>query len=545
MPRTTSMPKPIPRHPVPTTRAFRALAVTLISVLAGCICTMPAIANEGLVESQPSTPTSLHSIELPIAPVPGEIDLSARAGWVWMEGPTHRIILERHVDVVLGGHRFQAQRANIWMNTLPDAPGRYQIYAIFEDLVAPDGSMSISAKEIPVRGVLDTTMPISLKTDARFDQPPKKKSEIGKFVLRTNDLFAQRVLGIETPQPDIKSNPAYVFTQSGERGDAPGSPGSRSGDKVRVLREPVFQPSGIFSLSIGDRVVAQGSDAEHPGTITASGGVVVQYQDPQTRQTLDLKAERMVVFLKPGKLTETLGRISAESIEGIYLEGGVLAGNSEWTARAPKMYLDVARGRALMLDAVFWTVDEKTGMPLYIRADAVRQESRNEFTATKAHIANTAFFEPDFTIGIKKIHVTIEDPDPIDPQAPRQVLIDGKGVTVNVGGVPIMWLPGFKGNLDAFPLRQIKLGDSNRSGLAIKTRWNLFSLLKIDGPPGVKADLNLDYFAERGAALGVSARWTTGEHTGSLFSYLVPDDTGTDITYRGVEIGRDGKTRGI
>ncbi len=539
------MPRPSPRPQSPS-RAFRALGVSLVGVLAGSLCTMPALGNEGLVEAQPSTPTSLHSVQLPIAPVPGEIDLGARAGWVWMEGPTHRIVLERHVDVVLGGHRFRAERANIWLSPIGDAPGRYQIYAIFEDLVAPDGSMSISAKEIPVRGVIDTSDPISLKMDARFDQPPKGKSETGEFVLRTNELFAQRVLGLAAPDTDPVSNPAYVFesNQSPAKGSAQGTRVS-SGDGVKQIPDPVFRPSGIFSLSIGDRVVAQGSQSDHPGTISASGGVVVQYQDPQTRQSLDLKGERMVVFLKPGKLTDTLGRIRAEDIEGIYLEGGVLAGNEDWTARAPKMYLDVARGRALMIDAVFWTVDEKTGMPLYVRADAVRQESRNEFTASKAQIANTAFFEPDFTIGIKDIQVTIDDPSPNGNPDARRVQIDGKGVTLNAGGVPFMWLPGFKGDLDAFPLRQIKLGDSNRAGFAFKTRWNLFSLLKADTPPGIKADLNLDYYAERGIAIGIDGQWDRNGHTGSLFSYLVAEDNGTDITYRGTQIERDGQTRGI
>jgi len=488
-----------------------------------------------------STPTSLHSVRLPIEPVDGEIQIDARAGWIWMEGPTHRIVLERSVDVILGGHRFRAQRANLWLSPLDDA-GLYQVYGVFDDLIAPDGSMSLTGDELPVRGVIRTSQPVSMRVDARFDHPPARKTEMDDFVVRTNRVFAERVLGIAPPAGEARANPADIFASITDPDNVTTNPVAQ---EPPVVREPVFRPSGIFSLSIGERVVAQGSEGEHPGTISATGGVVVQYQDPATRQTLDVKAERMVVFLKPGNLSETLGRLKADQVEGIYLEGGVLAGNAEWTARAPKMYLDVARGRALMLDAVFWTIDEKTGMPLYVRADAVRQESRNEFSASHARIANTAFYEPDFTIGVREIRVTLEDRASDDPTPGQRVLVQGKSVTLNAGPVPIFWLPGFKGELDAFPLRQVQIGDSNRTGLAIRTRWNLFSLLSIEPPPGMRADLQLDYYGERGPAIGLNSTWSNGSHTGSLFSYLMPDDNGTDITARGRRIERDGETRGV
>lgn len=494
---------------------------------------------------QSDSPTSLHSVRLPIEAVDGEIQIDARAGWIWMEGPTHRIVLERRVSVVLGGHRFNAQRANLWLSPLDDL-GLYQVYGVFEDLIAPDGSMSLSGDELPVRGVIRTSRPISMRVDARFDHPPALKTEMDAFVVRTNRVFAERVLGIAPPAGEPTPNPADVFADMNAdeaRGaDYTANPVEREQAEVR---EPVFRPSGIFSLSIGDRVVAQGSEADRPGTISATGGVVVQYQDPAARQTLDVKAERMVVFLKPGNLTETLGRLRADQVEGIYLEGGVLAGNAEWTARAPKMYLDVARGRALMLDAVFWTVDEKTGMPLYVRAETVRQESRNEFSASRARIANTAFYKPDFTIGVREIQVTLDERELSDETPGRRVLVKGKSVTLNAGAVPIFWLPGFKGDLDAFPLRRVQIGDSNRTGIAIKTRWDLFSLFQSTPPPGMSADLKLDYYGERGAAFGFDSDWDNGKHKGTLFSYLVPDDDGTDITARGQRIDRDGETRGV
>ncbi|MBL4698646.1 MAG: hypothetical protein JKX70_07420, partial [Phycisphaerales bacterium] len=91
----------------------------------------------------------------------------------------------------------------------------------------------------------------------------------------------------------------------------------------------------------------------------------------------------------------------------------------------------------------------------------------------------------------------------------------------------------------------ITIEDTNRSGTAIKSRWNALSLFKIDAPPGIEVDLDLDYYADRGVGIGVSSDWNTPKHRGGLFSYLLFDDNGTDITASGQRITRDGESRGI
>lgn len=515
----------------------------------GARATQPAVANQG---------ASFDQIDFPIAPLAGEITLRARAGWVWREGATHRILLKSDVDVTIAGRRFLAKGASLWLRQRSTDPDRgtsqYQIYAIFEDLRSADATITMQAQRLPVRGVIETSDPISMTLDARFDSPPTGGTDAAQLLARTDTLFAQRVLGA-TPQhaqapaprpwsstpPTTAGQPAPGAATDGQaQGAAPGE---------QPPRGPIFEPDGVFSLAIGGRIVIDGANSGSTSVITADGGVTIQYQAPSSGRWVDFRAERVVIYTRPGGAVTGVSSFGTSQIEGIYLEGGVFAGDDQWSVRSPRMYLDVVNNRALMLDTVFWTVDKQTAMPLYVRADTVRQTASDEFRASKARISNTPFFAPDVTLGINDIRVTLKDQpasggdDSLDRRP--AVEVEARGVTLRAGPVPLLWLPGFKGDPSDFPLRQIQVGSSNRSGMALRTRWNALSLLRIDAPPGVKADLDLDFYAERGLGLGLTSSWHTREHRGGLFSYLLPDDLGTDIMASGKEIERDGDIRGI
>lgn len=561
------------------TSSKRSRAIRLVMALAGSCMTIAAHAggvDDGIVYSsisQPEVDHSFDSINFPIEAIAGQIDLNARGGWIWKEGETHRIVLDHDVDVTLAQHRFLAASANIWLRKVSSNPGsnssRYQVYAIFEDMRSADGTITLKAKQFPVRGVIEVNDPISMKLAARFDEPPKSSSDVGDFVSRTNELFAQRVLGTSTPEEtqaaarpwstrqvqEHAEQSSATAAQVQDRDHAPVSP-SQNGVQQATQADrttgaepngPIFHPNGVFSVSIGGRIVIDGATSRKGSVITADGGVTIQYQDPASQQWLDFKAERVVIYTQGDEPITGVSRLGTNQIEGIYLEGGVFAGDDQWSIRSPRMYLDVARNRALMLDAVFWTTDQKSAMPLYVRAQSIRQTADDEFVAKKARISNTAFFEPDMTIGVSDITVSLEptDNEQTTGNTRPNVTVEGKSVTLNAGGLPILWLPGFKGDPSSFPLRQISIGDSNRSGAAIRTRWNALSLLKIDDVPGLRVDLDLDYYSERGAAFGVTANWNARNHRGGLFSYLLANDDGTDVLSTGRRLERDGEHRGI
>ncbi|MEM9373258.1 MAG: LPS assembly protein LptD [Planctomycetota bacterium] len=477
-------------------------------------------------------------VRFPIQAADGVIELGARGGWLWKAGSTHRVHLRTDVRVVLGGDVFLADEASVWLE--PIGEGLYQVFGVFGGVRADQGSIDVRARTLPVRGVVRAEA-VRLRLDARFDGPPAADSEAFEFHETAQVLFASRVLGA----PSVAANADVREGVPEPREEDAGRSTTRAAVREAVAESgprPVFTPEGVFSFSVGDRIVIEGGQPGQRASITATGGVVMQYNEFGTGRAVEMKAERAVVFLKSeAPLDRTLGRLSAEEIEGVYLEGGVIGGDERWTVRSPKVYLDVDRGRALMLDAVFWTTDARTGMPIYVRADAVRQESRRVFSAERARLANTAFFEPDVFIGVRRLEVELEGGADAE-SGPAQ--IRGRSVTLNALGIPVLWLPGFEGDADSFPLRRIQISDSNRTGGLIETRWNLPTLFGWDWP-GVEMDLLLDYFTERGFAFGLEGEWNTPAHRGGLFAYLLPDDGGTDLLNPGTRIDRDGETRGI
>lgn len=584
---------------------------------------------------------SFNQIDLGVETIEGIISMQAESGWVWRtdsqtpQRSTSRIILDRDVQVVIGGSRLNARRADIWLS--PTGDGTYQVFAVFEKLTSADGSFS--GNQVPVRAVVRVQESIILRLGARIDEQPspQTRKDLVEFMERSQAVYDRRVLQIEDPQqaaaPALRWAPkelpsanqpvadssrvlpmptvergvsrvkkvlassrgediiaqlqaehdARIAERNRARAAAdpisdPDTSDTTKRDTKPPVRppEPIFRATGIFSIAIDGKVVVQGQQeapqTPRPATITADGGVTMQYQDPATRQTMDLEAERAVIFLKGDSQSSTpSSQINASDIEGIYLEGGVFAGNADWSVRSPKIYIDLVNDKMLMLDAVFWTVDQRTSMPLYLRADSVRQTSLGEFEAKKARISNSAFFEPDLSVGVSTLKVSVReeeyrrggllglvgsvsqgfgtetDQPTVEPGTDlvRRVYIDGKNITLRLGSVPVFWLPRVKGDSDAFPLKEVRIGDSNRSGLALRTRWDAYSLFGIDPIPNTKASLQIDYYGERGTALGLSGNWNTNNHRGSLYSYLLPNDNGTDITSAGREIARDGQTRGI
>ena len=321
------------------------------------------------------------------------------------------------------------------------------------------------------------------------------------------------------------------------------SDGTRAGgDEPKVSTQPkvdrIFSSSGVFFFSAGESItIERGDDAN---SVSLLGGVVVQHEGAD--RIVEMVAQRAVLFLDPGPLAETLGQTDVTDVQGIYLEGGVRITDGGYTLRSPSVYYDVRADRAVLIDAVFRTYDDKLRMPLYMRADVIRQEAAGRFSAEKATYSNTAFAEPHLSIGTSRM--TIED-RPGDPGEEGGRIVDARGVTLRGGGVPFFYWPWYKGDPEQFPLRSIGFSDSNRTGTVFKSSWDPFTLLGIERPRGFDGGVDLDYYADRGVAFGARAEWSTESTRGSLLSYIIPDDQGTDVLRNGREIERDGGTRGV
>lgn len=507
----------------------------------------PALAQIPSFTGGPITGRDFAGVQFPQQPVAGTIHFAGTHIAHWSEGACRRLLITGRVRVRLAQYSFEAKRASVWIERVGEAEGKaiQQVFVYFDEVgttAAASGAVSISAPRLPVRAMILLEAPIDLAADLVTEGRPQQRGRSAadaEFVLEAEEVLA-RVINRQI-NPDAP--PLTGLTQRRE-----GLP--TAGELTRRLEgappAPIFARQGIISVSPGNVTVVSG---ETENAVMASDGVTVAYFDQSTRRTLQLTAQRAVIFLDPGPLAD-FARLSVEQVRGIYLEGDVTATDGKYTLRGPQIYYDLRANKAVLLDAVFWTYDERWRVPLYVRAESIRQESSQQFTATKAVFTNTAFFDPEFSIGASSVTITREDKViPATPDSPAQVqtatTAEAKNVTLRAGSVPFFWWPYYRGDPELFPLKDFRFENRTGMGGSIKTRWNAHALMGRKPPEGFSSELIADLYFERGPALGTDTRWESENSKGRAFVYGLLPDRDDDRMPTGATVNRDTGVRGI
>lgn len=341
---------------------------------------------------------------------------------------------------------------------------------------------------------------------------------------------------------------------------APASATKALDARATALPQPpsssLFAKSGTLTFSAGH--VAVLSSGPEPAVIL-SDGLTFLYNDSATGRLLQARAQRAVLFLAAGAQQDAGVRseFAADEVSGVFLEGDVRVTDGDLNLRAREVYYDLAANRAIMLDATFHFVEPTRGLPLYIRAKEIRQESQRQFQAKQVRFSNTAFFEPELGIGVstatlerreREVEVDPDaSPDEIE-RARRQAAytyVTAENVTLRVNDVPFFWWPSYSGDPASPLIRDIRFENRTGSGGAARVRWNATNLLGLSRFDGLSVDLQTDYYLERGPAVGAKAAWETKRHAGGLTAYALPSDDGTDVLKSGEERDANGDFRGV
>lgn len=531
----------------------------------------------------------------------GDIAIAAARSWAWSEaasvgeiGPdglpiaTQRLFLQGDVKIEIGAYRFTAVQAVVWMQTIGSTGGplgtqsddpdrRVRQLAIWFDRVADPGAQAgfaQAADRLLVTATLDGVVQLRCEsvTPGRPDAPPQ-----GEFLREGEAMLASQLRRqLDPSKPEAPLPPPRMPKQGGtvvpglSRPFEPNAGFAYKGETTADLpeqnaSEPLFAKDGVVTFAVGtnlptgaaaprfDEATGQPPEGdavklirgEQDNVVLLTGGVALQYKDLRQDRSLQITAERAVVFLEPGPLTQ-LAQFGVGSVKGVYLEGDVVATDGRYTLRGPRVYYDFAKNKAVMAEAVFSTFDAKSNMPIYVRAAALKQESAGEFVAEGARLSTSSFFTPMFSVGAKSITVTQKTAD-ASPSAPagRRTYVDARGVTLRLGDVPLFWLPKYAGEMSDVPLTDIRVESSSGSGAALKTTWDLYGLIGEAKPNGLDIKLLLDGYFDRGFALGTKARWNRDDHFGQLFAYGLLFDQGRDTLSTGAKIDADEDFRGL
>ncbi|MHC4869289.1 MAG: hypothetical protein ACYTE2_06355 [Planctomycetota bacterium] len=503
------------------------------------------VAPAGTVR-MPVSGGSLGGFVLPVTPLVEDLELRAARAWVWSVDDTQRLVLQGDVFVEFGSHRFRADEAVVWINRLPTAEGLVNQFAIhFAEVREPTERAGLTAggRDLLVTGSGRGNVVLKVASLERRAAPRTKELAAAEARLAT---YLRRLLA--EPLPSLAARPRLDVPVARRETLEPGPPTAPPSEAYPELPEavllprpdlenvPIFKPGGVVAFTAGSTVAEPSSDA-----IVAEQGVIVEYRDPGFGEgrRLELRSERAVIFTAEGamaSLREGASSIDVSSVEGIYLEGGVVATDGEITLRASKLFYDLPRNQALAVDAVLRTYMRlRETLPIYARAEEMRQVAANQWQASEAIVSTSEFFTPHLSLGMREFTVT---------ERPDGAWVEGEHATLRAGGVPLMWFPGFKGRPEKIPLRGLRFGYEADRGMEIETRWDLISLLALDAPPELEADLDLDIYTARGAGAGTRLTWADSDTIANLVAYGLYESSGEDKTDAGIVQQTDSGFRG-
>ncbi|MEX2670801.1 MAG: LPS assembly protein LptD [Phycisphaeraceae bacterium] len=485
---------------------------------------------------------SATGLALPNAVIGADLELEAGRTHAWRVNGQHRFLLDGNVRVALGSYRFRAERVVAIVTPQQREGQQVHELALYFDEMREIGGGAIRADAPRLLVTAVTRGTVRLETDAMVREPADANMFVQAAldrVQRHRQALAEQIVPVPAGPPIVDETtlaqrearrtairmdrpdlPAHLAQRLRARPLIP-DPLAEVAEVPRLVPEPIAQsPSpatGQVSFT-ADRIIYQTEEQE--GYVLLMGNIQVMYVDPESDQRLNLVADSAVIFTEPNALGEGARSSDAGAIRGVYLEDNVRLTDGDYTLRGPRVFYDFRTDQAVVLEAVLYTWDVERQIPLYVRADSLRQHARNQWSATNARLSTSEFAEPHFSIGVDRLTITAD----AQPEAPVRHTYEAEGLRFNVGDTSIFYWPEAAGAATDLPIQRASLGAGSRRGAFIETQWDLFALLDTQTPRGVNASLLIDGYTERGPGVGVSADYDVENAFGEFDTYYLYDD---------------------
>lgn len=450
--------------------------------------------------------------------------IHADKAFTWTEENTSVLLLQGPVEINLDQNKMTAQNAVVWVTAVPRALTDLQ------------------------------RIEIALMGEARLEQPNNITRSGGKLYIDarlrgTIDLFANSRVGGDKSDLDLYRTAVSMRPQMIRGGEASGRwvIEEEGGPSTRPTTQPTdrSRPLQPVRMSAKQLITTQAPDGKVVAILTGDISLV---QQQRNGDLLELQAQKAVVFTPYTDLREIQGgemKAIEEAVTGAYLEGDVRIvrtpkslKETEQRLTADRAYYDFTTDRAVLTDVVLQTVDPKSQIPITLRAQVVRQLSQQEYTAEKSTMSTSQFHTPSYSIRAQKTYVRQVDEG--DEVLGTRTYFRSKDVTFDLGSTPIFYAPYAAGSItERNLLRHIETSASHKFGFGVATEWGLFETLGKVPPKYVDASYHLDYFADRGPATGLDAKYAGGHvsettlepwsYSGDFKSYLVFDHGVDDL----------------
>ena len=219
--------------------------------------------------------------------------------------------------------------------------------------------------------------------------------------------------------------------------------------------------------------------------------------------------------------------LAGSNVRAIYMSGNVVMTEGQRTIRADEVYYDFEEKKAIAVKAVMRSFDALRGIPIYVRAEKLKQIAENKFSAENITLTSSEFYLPQISLNASEVIIT--DTTSIDEQqgkvSDRSYDAQMRDVRLKMYDKTIFSWPFLRSNLQRpdIPIKSFHFGQDNRWGTSIETRWYLARLLGLQEPEGTESTLALDYYSKRGIGGGIEIEYERENYFGRLVGYVIHD----------------------
>ncbi len=486
-------------------------------------------------------------IELLLPPGIGDanLELYGKYAHLWQATDGSQVVeIIGDFDARMGRHRLTSRDAVIWFRTVQWNDRRYYDIEVFlwqnAEVTQPTGTVETGEALIVTLRTFGRLL-LNIDSQSRTDDSDSELYREASAARRLLDyLPAETAEQSETPvlvspsieqlrmmRPKIHKKVSYRADQILHE--------QIEGASVVITYGNVYLSQGAPALSaeyLELRADAAVIYVRGENVGAAIPGMVDESRD-KTRREKPADIEKPVEEVEPQdepKLTgrDTTDRESVEQwVSAVYLEGDVVLSRGQRMIRAERLFYDFDNERALILDVVTRAMEPARSLPIYIRAETIRQLTATKYQASRAQFSTSEFHTPHVAIGAREIE--FEDLTPRNEKGDIVGVLAGKYVardtTMNIEGVPISYWPYSTGSFsaDRQAFRRAMFGYNSNLGGRFETQWHLFNLLGLEAPEGYDATLKTDYYTRRGPAAGIDLDYQQDDYIGLFRSYLLHD----------------------
>lgn len=457
------------------------------------------------------------------------IKISASYSTQWQQERETIYELRGHCQITQGANRYQAEKMVLWHQHARGNAGVHKIAVYLEGNVRLDApasthsSGSIYLELEPTKSVIFDLRHAPLKPAG--DQP----AQFGHDALYSRAFARKQASTRKVLHPTQYVVPRLTQNQFGQNGPAlPGVPPLPDLQSVQIppadagtRRIRIFPRSGVPY-----NVESFGSNNTVPPeqVWVLTGGINILIDGVAEFGTIDLSADRMVIWTRSDQAEE----FRSETLQNnnvplqIYLEGNIVVRQGQNTAYAERGYYDARENRGL-----FYNTELKTYVPqlqgyLRVRAQRLRQLSRDRFHAQNAWTSASQMGKPGYRFQASNIYIEprvvspwIGGGDPqIDPMTgmPQPVVtpwVTSLDNTFYLQDLPLFYFPRISGPAEDpnIPITSASVGSNRIFGQYIRTEWDLKQILGVDGAENLEWLGQLDFLSDRGPGVGTTLNY--------------------------------------